>query len=361
MLTHHALGADDVERIRRAAYDAGIAAARSGAHTQAAEFFTIALEHGGPLTAEDEAELLELLGVGVLPDRPAARRDRRLPTRDADSTGAGRVGGGQREPPLAGGVPVVQRQPRCIAEGHAAEAMTVLDAETDDAEQLVQLGHAFAMQAYLAVQASDLDRAETLIARAREIADRTGDSALTIRVRLIENYGVVLNGDDSGRDEILVDSQLRAEAHRRVVLRRLEQHHLLRRRAATAGRRGRSARHQHSADASNTICRSVGCGRLGSRARLQLMVGEWDDAAADADRVLDAPSAPLARTWPLLIRALVALRRHGAGVGLAQRRVATRVPVRRTDPHVARCGGDRRAVLDTGVSDDRISRVPRTA
>ena len=46
---------------------------------------------------------------------------------------------------------------------------------------------------------------------------------------------------------------------------------------------------------------------------IQLMVGEWDDAAADADRVLDGPSAPLARTWPLLIRALVALRRHGAG------------------------------------------------
>lgn len=43
------------------------------------------------------------------------------------------------------------------------------------------------------------------------------------------------------------------------------------------------------------------------------MVGEWDDAAADADRVLDWPSAPLARTWPSLIRALVALRRRGAG------------------------------------------------
>ena len=51
---------------------------------------------------------------------------------------------------------------RDLAEGHAAEAMTVLDAETDDAEQLVQLGHAFAMQAYLAVQSSDLDRADDL-------------------------------------------------------------------------------------------------------------------------------------------------------------------------------------------------------
>ena len=48
VLTHHALGAGDIERIRRAAYDAGAAAARSGAHTQAAEFFTMALDHGGP-------------------------------------------------------------------------------------------------------------------------------------------------------------------------------------------------------------------------------------------------------------------------------------------------------------------------
>src|SRR4029453_3458978 len=42
-----------------------------------------------------------------------------------------------------------------------------------------------------------------------------------------------------------------------------------------------------------------------------MLEGNWDDAVADANTVLDAPSAPLARTWPLLIRALVALRRDG--------------------------------------------------
>ncbi len=45
------------------------------------------------------------------------------------------------------------------------------------------------MQAYLAVQRSDLDQAAALISRAREIADTTNDSALAVRVRLIENYG----------------------------------------------------------------------------------------------------------------------------------------------------------------------------
>ena len=53
--------------------------------------------------------------------------------------------------------------------------------------------------------------------------------------------------------------------------------------------------------------------QLGSRGRLQLLEGDWDAAVADANTVLDARSAPLARTWPLLIRALVSLRRDGTG------------------------------------------------
>ena len=41
------------------------------------------------------------------------------------------------------------------------------------------------------------------------------------------------------------------------------------------------------------------------------MRGDWADAVADADAVLAGPSAPLARTWPHLVRGLVALRRGG--------------------------------------------------
>jgi DNA-binding CsgD family transcriptional regulator len=53
--------------------------------------------------------------------------------------------------------------------------------------------------------------------------------------------------------------------------------------------------------------------QTGSRARLGLLRGDWDKAEADADRVLDGPSAPLARTWPLVIRALIAMREVGSG------------------------------------------------
>src|SRR5262249_42473086 len=169
VLTHHALGAGDVDRIRRCARDAGNAAARSGAHTQATEFFTIALEHGGPLDKENEAELLELLAWEFyLTDRlgdaiTSCQRAMRIRQELGDS---GAVSANHHS------LSVYQwyNANRELAERHALDAMSVLDAASDDAGQLVQLGHAFAMQAYLAVQASDLGRTEALIARAREIA-----------------------------------------------------------------------------------------------------------------------------------------------------------------------------------------------
>ena len=292
VLTHHALGADDAGRVRRAAYDAGMTAARSGAHTQAAEFFTLALQHGGPVTADDEVGLLELLAwesylIDKLPDAIAAgRRAIRIRQERGESAA---VSANHHS------LSVYQwyNANRDASEGHATEAMNVLDAETDDAAQLVQLGHAFAMQAYLAVQASDLDGASALIARAREIAERANDSALMVRVRLIENYGVVLNGDESGRDEILAIlnsapehiDELYSGGWSNITYFDVEQRRL----DVAAELLDISVPLMYEHDL--PICRVW---QLGSRARLELMVGEWDDAAADADRVLDAP----ARHWP---------------------------------------------------------------
>lgn len=313
VLTHHALGADDAERIRRAARDAGMTAARTGAHTQAAEFFTLALQHGAAAADDDDVDLLELLSwesylIDKLPDAIAAGRHAVRIRQDRGESAA--VSANHHS------LSVYQwyNADRGASEGHAQQAMTVLDVETDDAGQLVQLGHAFAMQAYLAVQASDLDRASGLIARAREIAERAGDSALMTRVRLIENYGLVLNGDESGRDEILAIlnsapkhiDELYSGGWSNITYFDVEQRRL----DVAAELLDISVPLMYEHDL--PICRVW---QLGSRARLELMVGEWDDASADADRVLDAPSAPLARTWPFLIRALVSLRRHGTDSG----------------------------------------------
>jgi DNA-binding CsgD family transcriptional regulator len=49
--------------------------------------------------------------------------------------------------------------------------------------------------------------------------------------------------------------------------------------------------------------------QMGARGRLHLIDGDWSSAVRDADTVLDMKSAPLARTWPNLVRGLVNLRR----------------------------------------------------
>ncbi len=50
---------------------------------------------------------------------------------------------------------------------------------------------------------------------------------------------------------------------------------------------------------------------MGSRGRLEPLAGDWDVSLQDANAVLEEPSAPLARTWPHLVRGLVELRRSG--------------------------------------------------
>ncbi len=205
--------------------------------------------------------------------------------------------------------------------------MSVLDEETDDAAQLVQLGHAFAMQAYLAVQASDLDAAKPLIGRAREIAEKTRDSDLMIRVRLIENYSVVLNGDDAGRDEILAIlnsgpkhiDELYSGGWSNITYFDVEQRRL----DVAAELLDLSIPLMHEHDL--PICRVW---QMGSRARLALMVGDWDDAAADADRLLAradrAAGQDMAVAHPRVGHAAQAR----DGERLPRRRMETRAPVR---------------------------------
>lgn len=314
VLTHHALGANDIDRIRRYARDAGIAAARSGAHTQSTEFFTVALERGGALEPHVEADLLEKLAwefylTDQLADAIASCHRAMRSRQDLGESAA--VSANHHS------LSVYQwyNAHRELSEEHATQAVTVLDETSEDAAQLVQLGHAFAMQAYLAVQASDLDGTKPLIARAREIAEATGNSDLLIRVRLIENYAVVLNGDDSGRDEIMsilnsgpehID-ELYSGGWSNITYFDVEQRRLDI--AAELLDVSIPLMHEHDLP----ICRVW---QMGSRARLQLMVGDWDDAAADAERLLEFPSAPLARTWPSLIRAVVEMRRNGTASSL---------------------------------------------
>jgi DNA-binding CsgD family transcriptional regulator len=160
------------------------------------------------------------------------------------------------------------------------------------------------------MQTTDLEHAAALAARANEIADIAGDPSLVVRLRLIEGYLAVLEGKDHGRESILSIVRSNPEnfdeiysgGYSNLTYLDVEQ------------RRFGLAENLLDESIAITIERDLPicyAWQMGARGRLGMLTGNWDDAVADANTVLDAPSAPLARTWPLLIRALVALRRDG--------------------------------------------------
>ncbi|MGV0814815.1 AAA family ATPase [Mycolicibacterium boenickei] len=311
VLTHHAVGAGDHDRTRRAASEAGHAAARAGAHTQAAQFYRIALDRGGALPAENEAALLELLAdeyylTERLDDAILARRHA-LQLRE-QLIGAAAVSANHHALALYES----HNANYSRAEHHAAQAVAALEGcrESDGDTELALLGHALTTQAYFAVLASELTRAASLLSRARTVA-RVGDPALVARVALIDGYRGALAGDDDGRDKMLASISSAAELCEddiysngctSLVYLDIEQ------------RRLTQAAELLDVAIPLSIERDVPLGRswlLGMRTKLQLLVGDWGDAAADAEAVLGGPSTPLARMTPLLVQALIVLRRDG--------------------------------------------------
>lgn len=315
VLTHHALGTGDKDLITSAGVEAGQTAARSGAHTQATEFFEIALQRGGLLSGPAEAELLELLAeqyylVDRLDDAiQACRRAMRI----RQETGFD-VAVSADHHALA--VYEWYNANRAVSDHHVVDAIATLDgtAAQQDPSRLGQLGHAFAMEAFLAVQSSRLEAAARTLVRARDIASAANDPALTVRVRLIEGLCDILSGQEDARDTML--SMLAAgprqidetysSGYTSLSYFDVEQRRL----SAASNLLDICIPMMNEHDL--PICHVV---QLGSRSRLKLLIGDWDDALVDADQVLDNPSAPLARTWPLLIRGVVSLRRTGDDAG----------------------------------------------
>jgi DNA-binding CsgD family transcriptional regulator/tetratricopeptide (TPR) repeat protein len=304
VLVHHAVGARDPERILVHAANAGRSATLSGAHHEAADFFTIALDHGVMTTPAEQAQLLELLAdecyiIDRLP-QAIATSERALELR-------------QRANDIVG-VSVNHRllsvfhwynADRENAERHADDAVAVLD-DQSSSDDGGPLGHAIAMQAYLALQMNDLAGARALAANATKAAG-DDDPKVQLRAAIIEATCDVLDSPTSrpdlltllapaehGLDEIY-SSGFSNLAYVDVEQRRLND--------ATA-LLGKSIPLTIERDL--PICRVW---QIGSRGRLKLSQGDWDDALADSDAVLAAPSAPLARTWPHAVRGLIALRR----------------------------------------------------
>src|SRR5581483_1246232 len=311
VLTHHAVGAGDGGRIVAHASAAGRAAARSGAHTQAAEFFRVALEHGAALAPADEAELLELLATECyLIDRlddaiAASERAMRLRQEATDTAGVS-----VNHHALS--VYHWYNAEREDAERHASEAVAVLDGtaspEQRSPAELMSLGHGLAMQAFLAMHGSDLEQARRAVSHAEKVAADAEAPILSVRVALLSNICGVIQGEPAARETTVsilgtVDDDAFDEVHSSgysfLTYLDVEQ------------RRLRQASELLGVSLPMTVERDLPICRvwqLGSRGRLKFMEGDWAEALEDAEAVLSAPTAPLARTWPHLVRGLVALR-----------------------------------------------------
>ena len=165
------------------------------------------------------------------------------------------------------------------------------------------------MQAYLALQVNDLDRARALAATATRAGD-DADPKLPIRAAIIEGICDVLDTGTSSRTDMLsllapADDDLDetySSGYSNLTYLDVEQRRL----ADATDLLGKSIPLTIERDL--PICRVW---QIGSRGRLKLIEGDWDDALADSDSVLSGPSAPLARTWPHVVRGLITLRRGG--------------------------------------------------
>jgi DNA-binding CsgD family transcriptional regulator len=302
VLVQHARGAQDAARVLAYATTAGDAAARTGAHTQAADFYSLALDMGEPTDDSRRAALLERLAMEeYLVDRldlaiAACQSAIDIRTRAGDITN---VSLGHQ----ARSIYEWYRADRSAAEAHAARAVAVLGDKGDR----VTLGLALALQAYLAVQVSDLASARVLLDDAATFLDETADPTLSKRIQIIDAVCRVAEGDQEARSDILrlvrgaetFDDNM-SSGFSNLVYSDVEYRRLNEAQAVLAESLPLTV------EWDLPICHVW---QMGARGRLHLISGDWMAAVRDSDAVLDMKSAPLARTWPNLVRGLVRLRR----------------------------------------------------
>ncbi|HEX5995084.1 MAG TPA: AAA family ATPase [Jiangellales bacterium] len=353
VLTHHARGAGDPDRVARYAEAAGWRAAATGAHVQAVEFFQLALDQHVDLGEGEHAKLLgavarELYLLDRLTEAVAASaRARAIRAAQGDSTGVGSVC-------HTLSLYEYYNAERQHADRHAAEAIRLLESSGD----LVELGHAYATEAYLAIQRNDLRRADEILEHLIGVNDATGDFELRLRADMLQSIRDVVAGRKDARDRVLEVAAIGLQAgeyypasttYSLLVYCDVEQ------------RRFAEARELLRASlplATERDIRICVVWQLGAQARLNLLTGDWDQAVHDAGIMLGPDTVPLGRPWADLVSGLINLRRGNTEADAhltAAWELATRLdePLRILPAATALV---ERAWL-TGEPDDRIANV----
>jgi DNA-binding CsgD family transcriptional regulator/tetratricopeptide (TPR) repeat protein len=298
VLAHHADAAHDRTRTSRYAASAAAEAARTGSHTEAVAFLTLALDRsdGGPA---ERARMLELLGQEQY-------MVSRLPEAVESITQALRL---WEDVGDEGGLAAAHDRRSIIeyysARRREAELHARLATERDDTPAY---GSACATHAYRAYRRHDYATAELSGRAARRSAERSGDEAVRLRCDVIDDAGDLLRGEVGARSRLLLDAALALERSFDEVGT-----------TAYSNLSSIDIEHRRFREAEEVLARSIPitverdipvCNQwqTGMRSRLHFQRARWAAAVEDADAVIGERRMPLSALWPHLVRGLVALR-----------------------------------------------------
>lgn len=303
VLTHHAVAAGDEERARRYAAQAGELASRASSHLSAVRFYRIALARSETEPPSTKAQLLERLSVELYLtdqlDAAIAAASEAISLREAESD---RDSAGADACLLS--LYRWYNADRAGAERQAATAVGLLS----ESAGAGGLALAYGTEAYLAYQGGDLRAAERLINLAATFAADVSAPAVQMRLGVIREAVALAAGDESARGKLLrhIDTGLQhgleeptSQAYSNITYLDVEQ------RRFTAAEEMMATSLRFAVEHEQPICINW---QTGARSRLNLLRGNWQASLEDAKLVLDAASAPLARTWPMISRGLVAVR-----------------------------------------------------
>jgi DNA-binding SARP family transcriptional activator len=351
VLTHHAVAAHDATRAVQHARAAAEESIRAGAHGEAAAFLEIALRHHRDAAPQERAELLQRLSFEqYLTSHLSAALDSlqsAIPLWQAAGDRRGLAAAHETS-----AIFEYYNAHRREAETHAEKATAIARDTGATREQ----SSAFATLGFLAYFRHDVPLARQSAAEAARLAEAASDPFLALRAHVVGGLADLAEGSTGARDRLLELfgvarsrgwDELASTIHSQLAFMDVEH-----RRIGFAEQVLAEAL-PFTMQRELPICAHW---QRAQHARVHFARGHWPTALTSAEEVLEQAGMPVAMVWPLIIAALLPLRRGesdvaGPGIEDAWRlTVAVDEPLRRLTVLSALA----EAAWATGVPDPRV-------
>lgn len=304
VLTHHAVAARDAARAVTYAREAADESVAAGSHTEAAAFLAIALDHLEGAGAGERAQLLlQLAFQQYMTSRLTEAIDNVTSTFPLWQEAGDQAGLSAAYEAVA--IYEYYSARRTQAESHAERAAAI----ADEAGTVLPYGEARATRGYLAYHRSDAPLVQECLMDSGKIAQEVAAGLLELRTDVVASAAALAGGDTEARARLLEHcetartlgwDELASTVYSNVAYLDVEHG-----RFRAAGRILEESL-PFTFERDIPICRHW---QTGVRSRMHFARGLWSAALEDASTVLAADGMPLATMWPLLVSALVPLRR----------------------------------------------------